>query len=213
MNNIENIFTDIYDKNMWHMGQNETRSGLGSTTNWASNIRNNIINLIDTLHIKNILDVSCGEWNWMKENSFKFKDDIYYTGLDIVKDVIDNNIKKYSNNNINFIHTDMLTYLKSIPNKSVDLLLCRHTFEHLPTSYNIECLIEIKRICKYALITTNKTCNNNIDLDYSTSVYRPINLDLQPYNTILNFTKEYYYDAPINTNYNETFIILYRYNN
>lgn len=209
METIEGIFTKIYNTNEWHMGQNETRSGLGSTISWTENIKNEIVNIIKDFNVKKMLDLSCGEWNWMKQISYIFKDDIFYTGLDVVKNIIDTNITKYGSNNINFIHIDMLSYLKSMPDKSFDLVLCRHTLEHLPTKYNIECIEEIKRVSKYALITTLNSCNNS-DLNYSSSTYRPINLDLVPYDILFNnILKKYYYDAPISNKYNDTYIIFF----
>jgi ubiquinone/menaquinone biosynthesis C-methylase UbiE len=69
--------------------------------------------------------------------------------------------------------------------KSFDLILCRHTLEHLPTEYNIEFLKECKRVCKYLFVTGY----NKLDItnrQVPNTIYRPINLKLSPYLEILN---------------------------
>jgi hypothetical protein len=36
--NLENCFTDIFVNNKWNMGQNESKSGIGSTIDYTQNI-------------------------------------------------------------------------------------------------------------------------------------------------------------------------------
>ena len=43
MNNLEDCFTNIYQNDMWNMGQSESKSGLGSTLNYTQNISKKII--------------------------------------------------------------------------------------------------------------------------------------------------------------------------
>jgi ubiquinone/menaquinone biosynthesis C-methylase UbiE len=133
-----------------------------------------------------MIDTSCGDWYWMKFIQSKFCD---YTGIDVVPSVIENNKKKYSNEKTRFICMDIVSYLKTLPSKSVDLILCRHTCEHLPITYIKELIQECKRVTKYLLLTTKKTssdekCNQEIVLGETS--YRPINLDLDPFLNILN---------------------------
>ncbi len=190
---LENIFDNIYKNNIWNMGQNESKSGLGSTDEYTINIRNKLINFIKEKQINKLLDTSCGDWNWMKN----IKNDIpNYLGLDIVKDIVDKNNELYSNNNIKFIHTDFLSYIKTQKDKSIDLILCRHTLEHLPTEYNIEFLKECKRVCKYLFVTGyNNLSKTNSELP--DSIYRPINLKLPPYSDILySYYNFEFYDGP-----------------
>jgi len=33
--NLESIFTNIYSTNGWHMGQDDSKSGLGSSNTWT----------------------------------------------------------------------------------------------------------------------------------------------------------------------------------
>jgi ubiquinone/menaquinone biosynthesis C-methylase UbiE len=191
------------------MGQNESKSGLGSTNEYTINIRNKLISFIKENSIKNILDTSCGDWFWMR----LIKNDLpNYTGLDIVKDIVNKNNELYSSSNIQFIHTDFLSFIKKQDDKSIDLILCRHTLEHLPTEYNIEFFIECKRVCKYLFVTGyNNMDKTNSEL-YDTN-YRQINLKLSPYSDILNsFYKLEFYDGPTYTFLSEMVMNIYDFN-
>jgi ubiquinone/menaquinone biosynthesis C-methylase UbiE len=140
-----------------------------------------------------MLDTSCGDWFWMK----LIQNDLCnYTGIDVVKDIIDNNNKIFKNNKTKFIHNDFLTFIKSQPDKSIDLIFCRHTLEHLPTDYNIEFLEECKRVCKY-LFVTGYNNYSKINTDLNGTTYRPINLNYEPYYNLLNnFYLSNFYDGP-----------------
>lgn len=175
------------------MGQSDSKSGLGSSNEYTINIRNKLINFIKEKSINKILDTSCGDWNWMKTIKNVLPD---YLGLDIVKDIVNKNNELYSNDNIKFIHTDFLSYIKTQQDKSFDLILCRHTLEHLPTEYNIEFLKECKRVCKYLFVTGyNDLRKDNVQVP--NTIYRPINLKLSPYLEILNpYYNHEFYDGP-----------------
>jgi ubiquinone/menaquinone biosynthesis C-methylase UbiE len=193
MQNLENIFDDIYKNDIWNMGQTESKSGLGSSNEYTINIRNKLFSFIKEKSINKILDTSCGDWNWMKTIKNILPD---YLGLDIVKDIVNKNNELYSNDNIKFIHSDFLSYIKTQQDKSFDLILCRHTLEHLPTEYNIEFLKECKRVCKYLFVTGYNDLNNN-NTQLPNTIYRPINLKLSPYLEILNpYYNDEFYDGP-----------------
>jgi ubiquinone/menaquinone biosynthesis C-methylase UbiE len=206
MQNLESIFDNIYKNNGWDMGQNESKSGLGSTNEYTINIRKTFVNFIKENSIKNVLDTSCGDWYWMK---FIKSDLPNYTGIDIVKDIVDKNNELYSDSNIKFIHTDFLSFIKKQEDKSIDLILCRHTLEHLPTEYNIEFLKECKRVCKYLFVTGYNNINK-LNSDLPNTIYRPINLKLSPYSDILNpYYKFEFYDGPTYTFLSEMIMNIY----
>lgn len=207
---LEKIFTTIYDKNYWEMGQSETKSGLGSTLGCTASISKSLLELIEKLEIKNMLDVSCGEWNWMRLIKPRFPEGFKYTGLDIVASVVDRVKSLYGDDRTQFIHSDMLSYMKSLPDKSVDLILCRHTFEHLREEYTFKCINEMKRVAKFSLITTHRIAPSNRNLDYHENTYRPVNLDLSPYVEHLGkHLVKHIYDGAHDAQSPEAYIILY----
>jgi ubiquinone/menaquinone biosynthesis C-methylase UbiE len=205
MKNLENVFDNIYKNNTWNE-TGESKSGLGSTLLFTENIRNKLIDFIKEKEIKNMLDTSCGDWNWMKLIKNELCD---YTGLDVVKYLVDEHNEKYSSEKIRFKHVDFLTFLKTCPDNSFDLIFCRHTLEHLHTEYNLKFLKECSRVCKYLFVTGYNDMNVH-NRDLPSSVYRPINLKLKPYSDVLS---EYYYgefyDGPVHEYKSEMYMYIY----
>jgi len=61
--------------------------------------------MLNQFEIKSIFDAPCGDFNWMKE--IILVNDIRYHGVDIVSNIIDSNIRKYSSQRINFSQGDL----------------------------------------------------------------------------------------------------------
>lgn len=203
--NIQNVFTDIYNNNKWV--SKESISGEGSTLLFTENIRKKLVDIIKKKSIKTMIDTSCGDWNWMRLIKDQLCD---YTGFDIVKAIISKNTELYENDKTRFIHSDFLSKIKLMGDKSVDLILCRHTLEHLPTSYNISFIQECKRVCKYLLITTYNKPIENKELEISSLPYRCIRLEALPYGGLLNnHFEDSFYDGPNDVKREEMFINLY----
>jgi 2-polyprenyl-3-methyl-5-hydroxy-6-metoxy-1,4-benzoquinol methylase len=207
---LENKFQNIYNNNIWDMGQNESKSGLGSTNEYTINIRNKLVSFIKEKSITNLLDTSCGDWHWMKS----IKDDLpKYIGLDIVKEIVEKNNELYSNDNIKFINSDFLTFIKQQGDKSIDLIFCRHTLEHLPTEYNLDFLKECRRVCKYLFVTGYNNLSR-LNTELPEYMYRPINLKLSPYSDTLNhFYDSEFYDGPTNRFLSEMIMNVYNFDN
>ena len=212
---LEKIFTYIYNQNSWDMGQSDSKSGLGSSNEFTIYIRKHIIDIVNKFNIKNMIDTSCGDLFWMKQILPDLPCD--YTGIDIVKDIVDNNTVCYTNINSNikieFKHSSFLEYLKGLPNNSVDLILCRHTCEHLPTEYVINFINEAIRVSKYLLLTTHKLATENREVSLTHTPYRPVNLNLTPYAEVLDsYQIDSLYDGSNLRNIPEMYINLYKFN-
>ena len=85
------VFDKIYTNNFWSAGQSESVSGRGSTLSGTVKIRKILPALWKKYNVKTFLDVPCGDFNWMKEVD---KKNIVYIGGDIVKSMVDENVKK-----------------------------------------------------------------------------------------------------------------------
>ena len=119
--NVEK-FTQIYEKNFWK--GSESRSGKGSSLTNTANIRRELAPLLSRLDVRSLLDIPCGDFNWMKEIDLR---DIDYLGGDIVESVILANNERYGSPRCHFAILDITRSL--LPR--VDLILCRDCLVHL----------------------------------------------------------------------------------
>ncbi|MFC1862642.1 class I SAM-dependent methyltransferase [Thermodesulfobacteriota bacterium] len=119
----EEIFTYHYENNIW--GDNESKSGHGSNTEYTKNIRAKLPKLISELCVSTVLDAPCGDYYWV--NLMPWEGNINYIGGDIVQPLINNNIKQFSSDTVHFMYLDIIH--DPIPN--ADIWLCRDCFIHL----------------------------------------------------------------------------------
>ena len=180
--NKKNIFEKIYKSNYW--GSSETRSGPGSDLKNTQNIIHELPKIILKYKIQKVLDIPCGDFNWMKKVLYKL--DIDYLGCDIVNDLININKKLYSSEKIKF------TKLNLIKDKLpyADLLICRALFFHLDFSSINKILINLRQSnLKYVLLTNCPRSVNYINQDIPTGQYRDLDLFKPP----LFFPNNYLY--------------------
>jgi len=169
---MQNIFSTIYMNNSW--GDSESISGFGSRLDTTIAIRRELPKLIKDFYIKDMLDVPCGDFNWMKEVNLDLGN---YIGGDIVQDLVDKNKKMHEKDNKAFLYLD----ITKSPLPRADLIICRDCLVHFSFE-NIQLAINQIKLSKshYLLTTTfvNRTKNQQI----TTGEWRPINLNLPPFN-------------------------------
>jgi FkbM family methyltransferase len=177
----EEIFSRIYNE-YGFFGSQESRSGDGSTIKSTVWIREKIKDLVTQKGIKTVVDIPCGDFNWMKEIVFNFE---HYIGGDIVEKCIEDNKEKYESKRIEFIHFDLVK--DKIP--SGDLLIVRDVIGHFPLEDGKKIVDNIlSSDCKYLLATSwydpsdptfNKT-HINEDVPYGRFYF--LNLTSSPFN-------------------------------
>ncbi|MEY3423254.1 MAG: hypothetical protein RIR48_3584 [Bacteroidota bacterium] len=167
------VFTQIYAENFW--SNKESISGPGSTFEVTKTLIYSINQLISNYNIKSVLDVPCGDFNWMKNIDFK---EIQYIGGDIVDDLILSNIERYKHHpNTKFITIDIIK--DDLPKS--DLLIVRDCLVHFSNEDIQKAITNIKKSsCKYLLTTTFLNCKSNQDI--TTGEWRKINLQIAPFN-------------------------------
>jgi len=172
--NVESVFNNIYQTNFWK--NDESVSGPGSTLKLTKEIRRHLPKLFKDFNIKSILDVPCGDFNWMQHLISKLNLDRYIGG-DIVSKIIEVNNVKFGREIINFVQLNMIT--DSLP--KVDVILCRDALVHLTYNDIIETIKNFKKSnSKYILITTYS--KNRKFRDIKTGEWRAINFNLPPFN-------------------------------
>ncbi len=168
----EKKFYEIYQNNYW--GDAESKSGPGSRIDATKTLRGELQNLLEKYKIKTLIDAPCGDFNWMRLMDME---GFNYIGIDIVKDIIDNNNKKYSSYNKKFIRKNFITEI--VPQG--DLILCRDCLPHFSNT-KIKKAINNFFVSKstYLLTSTYPECLENIDI--LTGEWRKINFNLHPFN-------------------------------
>lgn len=165
------IFTDIYKNNRWNDW--ESVSGVGSNMVQTEVIRDQLPLIWSQLNIKSLLDVPCGDFNWMQHVDLS---SITYIGGDIVTELIKHNQRSYSNPECRFVRMDLLT--DQLP--KVDCILCRDCLVHLSTRHTKLALMNlIKSNSTYLITTTYPNQTSNVDI--VTGQWRPINLQVAPF--------------------------------
>lgn len=177
----DNPFSKIYDENKWR--GSESQSGPSSSLARTATLRAGLAEFIEKFDVSSILDLPCGDFNWMKH--FLAERDIRYIGGDIVDFVIASNKTKASstaaqleNKRIRFEVID----LRQDPLPSSDLLICRDCLFHL--SYK-DIALAARNIAasdiKYVGVTTHKNSGFQ-NKDITTGDWRWFDLFLPPFN-------------------------------
>ena len=178
-NSLQSRFSTVYHQNKW--GSNESASGKGSELINTRLISDLLPSLVKELNIETLLDLPCGDFNYMKEVCLGCN----YIGADIVPELILSNKEKYKN--IDFRCLDITN--DSLP--SADIILVRDCFVHLLNADILKAIQNIKdHSIKYLLTTSFPMVRSNIEIGEGTDPqFREINISIHPFN--LNITKEY----------------------
>ena len=169
---IKDIFTEIYKMNYWKGDQ--SISGTGSDMSQVQVIIKQLNPLIKKFNIKTVLDLPCGDFSWMKYVNLN---DVNYLGIDVVEELITNNINMYSKKNIHFKTKNLI--IDSIP--KCDLIINRDCLVHFSFIDIYKSLQNIKQSQSKFLLTTTFT-NRHSNIDICTGEWRPLNLNIIPFN-------------------------------
>jgi hypothetical protein len=164
------IFEEMYNKRGW--GNDETVSGTGSTVKNTKKIVQFLPAIFNEYKIESILDIPCGDFNWMKEVNM---DGRQYYGADIVDGLIERNRKLYAKSSYVFFVADLTTSV--LP--KVDFILCRDCLVHLSYKDIFSALENIRNSSIKYLLTTTFPNHNNVNI--VTGNWRPINLEALPF--------------------------------
>jgi len=175
--NSEKVFSEIYENGWW--GFNEEGkgfSGIGSTLHNNEVYISFIQDFVKKNKIKTIVDAGCGDWTFSKEVDWG---DAEYLGLDVVKSVIDEDIRKYSSDKIKFKQFDLLTE----PLPPADLLICKDVLMHLTNGDIQNFLTKIKNY-KHCLFTHNiaDVDQSNVNKEINRGWFRELDLTAPPFN-------------------------------
>jgi hypothetical protein len=166
----EDLFTNFFCENKW--GGTESFSGQGSDLFQTAVIRRQLPALCRELKIRSMLDIPCGDFNWMQHVDLGT---IAYTGADIVSELIAHN-SRYELPNTRFCNLNLLKH--KLP--KVDLIFCRDCLVHF--SFR-DAFAALHNVCEsgstYLLTTTFASDRRNQDIP--TGSWHPLNLESLPF--------------------------------
>lgn len=176
-------FKLIHKYNLW--ASNESVSGPGSEISKTRNIIPFLEKILIDFHIKSMLDIPCGDFNWMKNMKLR---NVEYTGADIVGKIIIDNKKNYNSPNRKFVLLDIIRD----PLPYADLILVRDVFIHFSLRNVQLSLNNIKKTgFTYILLSTYPETKKNINIKDGYNFN--INMEIEPFNfkkPILLFEEE-----------------------
>jgi len=144
----ERAFETIYESGYWEPGK---ASGHGSTIEATESIRAVIKKIILEHKVGSVLDVACGDMEWMSvvlEDLHLTKPGLHYIGADIVEPLIKENQRKFPS--LDFRHLDFVR--DDLP--VADLIICREALQHLPVADIREALARFSRSGARLLLST-----------------------------------------------------------
>ena len=165
-------FDEIYDTGFWL--SKESRSGWGSEMRFTEHIRKMLPQLVEWLDIKSMVDVSCGDLNWVKHILPEM--DMKYIGRDVSKIIIAQDKEHFPE-----LDLGVMNIVEDIPPKA-DLIFVRDTFMHMPTADIEDAIDNFKGSgAKYLLASTFNVGENGTthpgghrDFDVTTILGEPL---------------------------------------
>jgi SAM-dependent methyltransferase len=184
IDSLQDRFTLIYKRNAW--GSKESSSGTGSSIEKTKAIRLFLPIIFEKFQIESILDIPCGDFNWMKLVDLQ---GISYLGADIVDPLISDLNKNYSSNLISFVQLDIT--IGPLPKS--DLVINRDCLFHLSyADINRALLRFLESGSEYLLSTSHDNLFNFINSDIRSGGFRLIDLFAIPF----NFPKDVHFEIP-----------------
>ncbi|MEI7457164.1 MAG: hypothetical protein WCK93_10625 [Nitrosomonadales bacterium] len=137
----------------------ESLSGAGSTRFQTRVIRQKLPELFRELGVKNVVDIPCGDFHWMRDVDLG---DIHYTGADVVDEMVRKNQQLFGGPLRAFECVNLITG----PLPAADLVFCRDCLVHLPFEDALAAIETIRQSkCQWLLTTTFTRDTPNADLD------------------------------------------------
>jgi len=156
----------------------ETLCGQGSTMVHTVKMRKHLPEIIETYNIRSMLDIGCGDWNWMRYVPIECQ----YTGIELIDELYAQAVQHTAQNRT-FLNVDVFEH--DLP--KVDLVLCRDVLVHLPLAMCVDLIKRLKT--KYLLATTFP--HENVNPEIHVGGWRKLNMLLPPFDlTAVNIYAE-----------------------
>jgi SAM-dependent methyltransferase len=142
---VEETFSEIYEKNVWGGRKGEFYSGEGSTEKYADAYAECVRKIIFEKRIRKVVDLGCGDF---RVASKFITPEIEYVGIDVVPSLINHNQIKFGKEKIRFLCANIID--DELPEG--ELCLIRQVLQHLSNA-EIRKILENVRKFRYLIVT------------------------------------------------------------
>ena len=164
------VFSRIHRRNSW--GDAESLSGKGSNLAVTEKLRTELPGLLKKHAVTSILDIPCGDFNWMGSVDLNGID---YIGADIVPELIEGN-RIHEDRNRRFMVLDLI----ETPLPKSDLVFTRDCIVHLSTEHAQKAIANIRASgARLLMATTFPESGTNQDI--LTGQWRPLDMTKPPF--------------------------------
>ena len=137
-------------------------------------LRRALPEMLKDLGVRTLVDIPCGDWNWMSQVELPVEK---YIGGDLVPDVVAANQARFGNAHVEFRVFDLC----ADPLPPADLLLCRDALVHFSFADIWDAIENIVNAeIRLLASTTFPETRENIDIETGIH-WRPLNLDAPPF--------------------------------
>ncbi len=168
---VKKRFTEIFRSNAF-LGR-ESRSGEGSGLLQTSIIRQELPALLNNIGARTLLDAPCGDLFWISKMELNIEN---YIGIDIVHELIVENSRLHGDRRHLFFEKNIID--DELP--SADVILCRDCLVHLTYAQCFKVINNFKKSGSTYLLTTTFV-DRETNGDLATGLWRPLNLERQPF--------------------------------
>ena len=164
-------FRQIYQSNHWRGA--ESASGAGASADQTARLRADLPGLCRELGVRRLLDLPCGEGQWMAQADLVGID---YVGADLLPELVARAACAHGAPGREYLVLDLTTS----PLPAADLLLCRDALVHLSFADIGRALANLRRAAIPWLLTTTFPEEPSNE-DIVTGDWRPLNLERAPF--------------------------------
>lgn len=165
---LDDPFRHIYEQDAWRAG-----SGTGSRPENNVDYIGFLSRFMFLNQVRTVVDLGCGDWQFSR---FIDWSSVYYTGIDVVPSVINQNSEQFGRRNVAF---RCIYDPNEIP--EADLLICKDMFQHLPNAAVQQYLDTLRPRFKWLLITNDDYPQEHLNADIEPGHWRALRLGLPPF--------------------------------
>jgi SAM-dependent methyltransferase len=162
-------------------GRRESASGPGSAVGAAAECLRLIDETVAGHGVTSILDLGCGDWNWMRMAAWRRSPAVRYEGWDAHAGLVESLAKEFGDERTRFRLEDASAGVFPV----VDLVICRDVLFHLPLVLAQEMVRQVRRMRALFISTSFLGVGENGDIETYLPIagwgFHRINLDIAPF--------------------------------